>query len=237
MKHTDYLECEKRWIFRLLIFVGGFYGGYALTVRGGVFANAQTANLALLAVNLGSGDWRRAAYYLIPMSAYLAGIVFSELFPKPMKRLGMMRWDTLLTLVEMILVVILGFIPATAPHQISQVIISFICAMQYNTFRQAEGIPMATVFCTDHMRQFGSSLTRWLRGDADSDVWSKKTVAHGLMLLFFALGALTAALLSRLLDVRTIWCTLLPLAILFGDLLRADLTKEKELLGMTPRGH
>ena len=237
MKHTEYLECEKRWVFRLLIFVGGFYGGYALTVRGGVFANAQTANLALFAVNLGCGDWRKAAYYLIPMSAYLAGIVFSEWCPKPLRRFGVMRWDTLLTLVEMIIVVILGFIPATAPHQISQVTISFICAMQYNTFRQAEGIPMATVFCTDHMRQFASSLTKWLRKGDNGAAMGKKAAAHGLMLLCFALGALAAALLSRVLDVRTIWCALLPLGILFADLLRADITREKQLLGMTPRGH
>lgn len=237
MKYSGFLECEKRWVFRLLIFVGGFYGGYALTVRGGVFANAQTANLALLAVNLGTGNWKKAAYYLIPMSAYLLGIVFSESIPKPLRRFGLMRWDTMLTLIEIVMVVILGFIPATVPHQISQVLISFICAMQYNTFRQAEGIPMATVFCTDHMRQFGSSLTKWFRKDDNAQAMRQKTVAHGLMLLCFATGALTAAALSGVTGVRTIWFALIPLSILFADLLRADLTKEKQLLEMTPRGH
>ncbi len=237
MKHTSYLECEKRWIFRLLIFVGGFYGGYALTVRGGVFANAQTANLALFAVNLGTGNWEKAVYYLVPISAYLAGIVISELMPKPLRRFGLMRWDTVLMLVEMVMVVILGFIPATVPHQISQVAISFICAMQYNTFRQAEGIPMATIFCTDHMRQFGSALTKWLRSDDNAPAMKEKTIAHGLMLLCFAVGALTASVLSTIFGVKTIWFALLPLSILFGDLLRADLTKERSLLEMTPRGH
>lgn len=91
MKYTGYLECEKRWIFRLLIFVGGFYGGYALTVRGGVFANAQTANIALFAVNLGTGNFEKAAYYLIPMSAYLVGVIASEWIPKPLRRFGLMR--------------------------------------------------------------------------------------------------------------------------------------------------
>ena len=237
MEKKEFLECEKRWIFRLLMFVGGFYGGYALTVRGGVFANAQTANLALFAVNLGTGDWEKAAYYLIPMTAYFLGIAISELIPKPLRRFGLMRWDTLLTLVEMVIVVILGLIPAAAPHQISQVIISFTCAMQYNTFRQAEGIPMATVFCTDHMRQFGSSLVKWLRRNDNADAMGEKAGAHGLMLLCFALGALTAALLSGLLGVKTVWFALLPLGVLFSDMLRADLTREKQLLDVTPRGH
>ena len=119
MKYSGYLECEKRWVFRLLMLVGGFYGGYALTVRGGIFANAQTANLALFAVNLGTGNWQKAAYYLIPMSSYLAGTIISELMPKPVRRIGLMRWDTLLILVEILVVFALGFIPATAPHQIS----------------------------------------------------------------------------------------------------------------------
>lgn len=237
MKHTSFLECEKRWVFRLLMLVGGFYGGYALTVRGGVFANAQTANLALLAVNLGTGNWQKAIYYLIPISAYLTGVVVSEFIPKPLRRICPIRWDTVLILVEIVVVMILGFIPASAPHQISQVIISFICAMQYNTFRQAEGIPMATIFCTDHMRQFGSSLTKWLRRDDNAQPMREKTIAHGWMLLCFALGALSAAALSRLFDTKTIWFALLPLFVLFVDLLRADLTKEKNLLGMTPRGH
>ena len=82
-KAGEYLECEKRWVFLVLIFVAGFYGGYTLSVRGGVFCNAQTANMALFAVALGKGEWSRAAYYLIPMSAYLLGTVVSEALPKP----------------------------------------------------------------------------------------------------------------------------------------------------------
>lgn len=237
MEKKDFLECEKRWIFRVLIFVGGFYGAYCLTVRGGVFANAQTANLALLAVNLGAGNFRKAAYYLIPLSAYLLGTLASELLPKPLRRLRLMRWDTLLILVEIAAVTVVGFIPAQAPHQISQVIISVLCAMQYNTFRQAEAIPMSTVFCTDHLRQFGSSLGKWLRGGKNRIPMGEKTVAHGWMLVCFTIGAFSGAVLSTALGTRSIWITLIPLGIVFGDLLRADLTKERERLDVTPRGH
>ena len=42
--HKEYLECERHWVFALLIFVGGFYGVYTYLLRGGVFCNAQTAN-------------------------------------------------------------------------------------------------------------------------------------------------------------------------------------------------
>ena len=38
----EYLECEKRWVFLLLMMVGGFFGGFTYSIRGGVFCNAQT---------------------------------------------------------------------------------------------------------------------------------------------------------------------------------------------------
>lgn len=237
MEKKEYLECEKRWIFRLLILSAGFFGGYTLSVRGGVFANAQTANLALFGVYLGSGNWRRAFYYLIPMGAYLLGTIASELLPKPMRRLHLLRWDTVLVLFELVAVTVVGFIPASAPHQISQIIISFLCALRYNTFRQAEGMAMSTVFCTDHMRQFGSSLARWLRGSKSAAAKGEKAKAHGWMLLSFLAGAFLASVMCGFMGVRAIWCTLLPLGIVFADLLRADLTDERELLDVTPHGH
>jgi uncharacterized membrane protein YoaK (UPF0700 family) len=236
-KAGEYLECEKRWVFLVLIFVAGFYGGYTLSVRGGVFCNAQTANMALFAVALGKGEWSRAAYYLIPMSAYLLGTIVSEAVPKPLRRTHLMRWDTMLTLIEILAVIIVGFVPRNVPDQICQVIINFICAMQYNTFRQAEGISMATTFCTNHIRMFGSNLTKALRRDGKHPDAGEKTFAHGIMLLSFVVGVVVAVLLCRWLDTYAIWCALIPLAVLFVDLLHADLTTEKDKLEIAPHGH
>ena len=236
-KAGEYLECEKRWVFLFLIFIAGYYGGYTLSVRGGVFCNAQTANMALFAVALGNGNWAKAAYYLIPMSAYLLGTIVSEAVPKPLRRTHLMRWDTFLTLVEIVVVAVVGFIPRSVPDQVCQVVINFICAMQYNTFRQAEGISMATTFCTNHIRMFGSNLTRMLRRDPNHPDAPEKTLAHGLMLLCFLLGVLSAALLCRVLDTYAIWGALIPLGILFVDLFHADQTTERDKLEITAHGH
>ena len=157
------LECEKLWIFAILIATGGYLGAYTYTMRGGVFCNAQTANVVLLSMALGNGQWSRALYFLIPISAYMLGAVISELMPNRVKRLNFLRWDTLLVGLEMLVTFLLGFIPDSWPYQICQVSINFICSMQYNTFRQAEHIPMATTFCTNHIRRVGVFLAKWLR--------------------------------------------------------------------------
>ena len=235
-KEKQYLECEKLWVFAVLIFVAGFYGAYTLSVRGGVFCNAQTGNMALLGVALGSGNWRKALYYLIPISGYLLGSMVAEAIPRHVRRLRL-RWDTLLTLIEIIVVAVLGFVPASAPDQICQVAINFICAMRYNTFRQAEGIGSATTFCTNHTRMLGSNLVRVLfRREKHPDAM-EKVKSHSVMLLSFALGAVGSAFLCVVFDVRAIWFAIIPLMVLFVNLLKADLTKEKDKLTITPRGH
>lgn len=236
-KAGEFLECEKRWVFLVLIFVAGFYGGYTLSVRGGAFCNAQTANMALFCVAIATGSWKMAGYYLIPMSAYLLGTIVSEALPKPFRKIHLMRWDTFFTVIEMVVVIVVGFIPATAPHQICQIIINFICAMQYNTFRSAEGISMATTFCTNHIRMFGVNLTRVLRRDAVHTDAKEKVFAHGSMLLCFLAGVLVSGLLCRWLGTYAIWAALIPLAVLFVDLLHADLTTERDKLEITPHGH
>lgn len=231
-----YLECEKRWVFALLIFVAGFYGAYTMILRGGVFCNAQTGNMVLMGIAFGQGNWLRGLYYLFPAGIYLLGVMISELIPKSVRKLGI-RWDTLLVLLEILGVIAVGFIPLSAPHQISQFVIMLLCGMQYNTFRQAEGIGMATTFCTNHLRMFGVSWAQALFRKSKHPEAAGKALAHITMISCFILGALTSALLCTYCGGYTVLFTLLPLLIVFVDLFHADRTKEKDMLDVPPQGH
>ena len=159
----DYLVCEQKAVYALLMASAGMMGAYTYVLRGGVFCNAQTANVVVMAINFGKGDWLGGLYFLIPISAYLLGAFVSEILPSPVKRLGFLRWDTYLIIFEAAVLFLLGFVPLSVPHQVVQVIVNFIASMQYNTFRQAEGIPMATTFCTNHLRQTGALASRAIR--------------------------------------------------------------------------
>lgn len=234
-KNKEYLECEKLWIFGVLMLAGGFLGAFTYSIRGGVFCNAQTGNFVLLAMALGNKDWSRAAYYLIPMTAYGAGAVLSEILPKPVKRKHIIRWDTLLIGVEILVIFALGFLPESAPYQISQIAINFICSMQYNTFRQAQGIPMATTFCTNHLRQLGIHIGKWLQKKGGSAL--RRGGYHLMMLGAFVVGGVAATVLCRLFLGKAIWGAALILLVAFVDLLHADLTKERGRLEQTPSGH
>ena len=230
------LECEKIWIFALLIAAGGYLGAFTYCLRGGVFCNAQTANVVLLSMALGRGEWGRALYYLIPIGAYILGAVISELLPNRVKSLHFLRWDTMLVGLELLVVLLLGFVPDSWPFQISQISINFICSMQYNTFRQAEHIPMATTFCTNHVRQVGVLLTKRLRHPGDPDLRRRFRV-HSLMLGSFAAGAVVSTVACGLFGGRAVWGAGLLLLIIFADLAHADRTFERDMLSRKPSGH
>ena len=234
-----YLMCERDWIYFVLIFVAGFLGAFTYVLRGGVFCNAQTGNVVLLGMELGKGDWNGALYYLIPISAYILGAVVSELLPNPVKHRLAVRWDTLLIAVEMLVIVMLGFVPESAPVQISQVAVNFIASMQYNTFRQAEGVAVATTFVTNHIRQVGVGLAmEWRHRHNAEKPHRRKFLTHLGMLLFFAAGATVGTVFCLQLLGRAVWLTLLPLAVVFAVLLHADLTTEKQLVeNQKPSGH
>ena len=80
------LVCERIWLYRTLTAVAGFFGAFTYLLRGNVFCNAQTGNVVLMGMALGSGQWWHALYYLIPISAYIGGAFLSEILPTPVKR-------------------------------------------------------------------------------------------------------------------------------------------------------
>ncbi len=244
MKNTEekskayYLTCERKWIYHILIAVAGFFGAFTYLLRGNVFCNAQTGNVVLMGMALGERRWGQAVYYLIPISAYMLGAFVSELLPNPVKRRLSIRWDTLFIAIEMLAVAVLGLIPDSAPVQLSQVIINFIASMQYNTFRQSEGIPMATTFATNHIRQIGVGLAAEVRRRGSGNkTHREKLIQHFEMLLFFLIGTTVGTVLCDFLYGKAIWITLLPLGVVFYTLLHADFTVEKDMLEKKPSGH
>ncbi len=230
-----YLTCEKYYIFELLTLAGGMMGLYTYNLRGRVFCNAQTGNVAQMAMAVGNGEFSEALYYLIPMASYIFGTILSEIMPLKVRKTHFLRWDTLLVGAEVIVLIILGFIPLSAPEQIAQIAINFLCSMQFNTFRQAEGIPMATTFITNHVRQIGVNAALIIR--EKNTLAKQKLIKHSkIIFMFFAGGAIMTAMSNIMLE-KAIWLAVIPLLLCFVLLLHADLVNEKSKLDIKPHGH
>ena len=188
-----------------------------------------------MALAFGHGQWSKGFYYLIPISAYFAGAAVSEALPSGIRHKNFLRWDTCLIGFEILILFSLGWVPLNWPAQIVQVTINFICSMQYNTFRQAEGIPMATTFVTNHIRQTGIwTVTAIKKKDraARTRAWK-----HFRMVGVFFLGGLVLTLCCAPFQEKAIWLAIVPLVITLVFMLRADLVEERQLFNLKPHGH
>lgn len=235
LKDSEFLVCERRIIFLLLMLSAGMMGAYTFNMRGGVFCNAQTANFVIMAVTLGKGMWREGLYYLIPITAYFSGAVISEVLPKPVKKIHFLRWDTYLVGFEIAVLILCGFIPLTVTNHVVQVLINFICSMQYNTFRQAEHVPMATTFCTNHLRQTGIWLVKYIKERDGESLLRLKSYAA--MIAVFVTGAIAETGACLLIKEKAIWLAVAPMLICFIIMSYADLFAQKEKLDEIPSGH
>lgn len=97
---------------------------------------------------------------------------------------------------------------------------------------------MATTFATNHIRQIGVGLAKEIRHCHTKDKsHRKKLLQHSVMLIFFLVGSVVGTVLCSLFIGKAIWATLIPLGVILGTLLYADLKAEKDMMEKKPAGH
>lgn len=182
---------ERYHIFLLLMFSGGIMGAYSYIMKGGVFANAQTANCLLLGVSAAEGNWNHFITLLFPITTYFLGSVLSEVMIRILKS----QWEIIEIVLAIILLAIVGLLPSSSPFVCSHILITLVSAMQYNTFKKSYGSSMSTVFCTAHIRQAGVNLAGSIT-DKDKQAFLR-FLSHLMMVLIFIFGSFLTVLLCR----------------------------------------
>ena len=69
----------------------------------------------------------------------------------------------------MILLIAVGFIPKDGGDYLANLLVSFICALFYNTYREAGGVVYSSVMCTNNLRIASSHFYDFIflrKGDA-----------------------------------------------------------------------
>lgn len=196
----------------LLALTGGILDAYTYLNRGQVFATAETGNLVLLGLNCAMGHWRRAAYYLLPISSYAAGLLTTLALHRRSDRL-FFHWRQFVVLAECLAVAAAALIPQGGLDPLVNCMIAFISAMQVQTFRKFRGCACATTMCTGNLRSGVEALYFHL-ADNEPGALARAGVYFGLILCFIA-GAVVSGLLSPLLGGRTVLAALLPLSAAF----------------------
>lgn len=219
---------ESMIIGVLLTLAGGYFDAYTFIARGGVFANAQTGNIVLLGMYLFEGDFLKTLSYLIPVVAFILGVIFAETIRALEKKVPI-HWRQLVIALEMLAVLIVSLLPVTEKNMYTfnmtaNVIISFVCALQVQSFRKIEGIVCATTMCTGNLRSGTDCLVQYQK------THDKRKLREGLryyaLNLVFIAGAVISTCVTKLLGgISVIFCLLpllLVLLIMFKRPVAAD---------------
>jgi len=195
-----------------IILSGGLQDAYTYLCRGKVFANAQTGNIVLFSAYLFDGDWTHSRRYLVPVLSFMLGIFAAECIHRHFKHMERVHWRQLILLAEIVLLFLVGFLPQEG-NTAANALVSFVCAMQVQTFRKVRGHAYASTMCIGNMRSGTEALCVYFHTH-DREVLHKALTYFGVIGLF-AVGAGLGALLTRVFAERGIWVSCALLAVSF----------------------
>lgn len=197
----------------LLALCAGFLDAYTFLEKGGVFANAQSANVILFGVEAADGAWSEALRHLPPIAAFVLGVAWAGLLQRRPDRAGMRRPARMALAIEVAILAIVGFIPASAPDVVAVCLLSFAAAMQSVIFATLRGWTYSSILATINLRVMVLAAYAAIV-DRDREAMLEATSFAGLVVLFGA-GAALGGLLSLHLHSRAIWIAAALLAVNF----------------------
>ena len=195
-----------------IILSGGLQDSYTYLCRGKVFANAQTGNIVLLSAYLFDGEWSHCTRYLVPVLAFMLGIFVAECVHRHYKYMERVHWRQLIILSEIVLLFAVGFLPQTI-NTFANAVVSFVCAMQVQTFRKVRGHAYASTMCIGNMRSGTEALCVYFHTH-DREVLKKALTYFGVIGIF-AVGAGLGSVLTAHFAEKGIWVSCLLLAVSF----------------------
>ncbi len=187
--------------------IGGFLGAYSLLNCHEVLGNAQTANMILFVHSILGGDLKSFLVRLVAILVYVSGFFFSIWIPKYTK----LNIEVFSLIVDAICIVSLAVIPLGGNDLVYLYPVFFAMAIQWNTFKSADGYTSSTIFSTNNLKQATTSLMEYfMDGDAKS---LDKSKFFGGTLLGFHLGVAVSYTSYIFLGMMGIWLAIVPLLI------------------------
>lgn len=186
----------------LLSMSGGLQDAYTYNIRDQVFANAQTGNIVLMGENLALGNWGAAIRYLLPLAAFASGVYAAEVIHSRFHTRGVaIHWRHAVLLVETVMLFLVGWMPQSW-NLPANILVSFVCAMQVEAFRELEGSSYATTMCIGNLRSAMENLYYWRK--TGEDVRRHKAAVYALIIVYFLIGAAIGGVLSPYWQEKTI---------------------------------
>ena len=182
--------------------VGGFFAAYAILLRMGIMANAQTLNLLELLLSSLRCHWSEVLMHLGALAMYVLGTMSTVILPH------LFGWDMrrVCPIIDALCAVLLAFLPAEIPVIPSLYPIFFAMSVQWSSFTGAQDHISSTIFSTNNTKQASLSLARHLCTREQGQI--RRMWFYVSTILCFHAGATVAYFSVLLLEVKGSLCVL-----------------------------
>lgn len=182
--------------------VGGFFAAYAILLRMGIMANAQTLNLLELLLSSLRCHWLEVLMHLGALAMYVLGTMSTVILPH------LFGWDMrrVCPIIDALCAVLLAFLPAEMPVIPSLYPIFFAMSVQWSSFTGAQDHISSTIFSTNNTKQASLSLARHLCTRKQGQI--RRMWFYVSTILCFHAGATVAYFSVLLLEVKGSLCVL-----------------------------
>lgn len=195
-----------------LMLAGGFFDAYSYLCRGGVFANAQTGNIVLLGISLAQRDWFLALQYLLPIIVFAVGVYVAERLKWRWQERRDLHWRQIILLIEIAVIFGTAFLGAHW-NWLANSMISFVCALQVESFRKIRGNACATTMCTGNLRSAAEAMHSYQK--TGNPLLLRKSLLYYLLVIVFVIGALFGGIFTSWLQYKAVLVGLIPLLVCF----------------------
>lgn len=138
--------------------IGGFMGGYAVWNFCELLGNAQTANMITLVTDIVGRNFGAVFLRVIGIAVYFSGFAVSVL----VKNYTKMNIKLLCLAIDAAAMVTLAVMPDNLELIIYLYPMFFAMSFQWTVFAGAEGYGSSTIFSTNNLRQFSTSLVEYI---------------------------------------------------------------------------
>lgn len=179
----------------LLIAGGGFLDSYAWLAHGHVFTNAISGNIILFGVSAAGGHWPQALRHVPPTLAFFAGVFAAQWLCRQGSSWRVVQAPVVSLGIEMLVLAIVGLLPAGVPNMPVVVAIAFVAAMQNSSFERVGEWSYTSVVTTGNARSAAEAFHAGVFPGRDPKA-RRKAKVFGTICAGFAAGAILGGVLT-----------------------------------------
>ena len=172
----------------LFTMAGGFVDAYAFLTHGHVFANAQTDNVVLFAIDIVTASWSDAIPHLPPIDTCMLGVAAAKLLGVRGKK-SSFRATLVCQATELCVLVFMALFASVMPNAVVVPVLSFVAALQFTSFDTLEPWAFNTANMTGNLKSAVSGFISVLVRE-DPEFNRFKAAISGVACVSFPVGAL-----------------------------------------------